>query len=437
MGDLCLLSWTTLMAGESILRNVLDELGHGKLEQDPGALNWTRTHSTLQSGHLGNTALPASMKKLATAGVGILSCATALFRCMPEIYGVAASQLVLGTLHYLLGETTEAKKAFDTNLDGFHPAHLAGISNRAYCLRCALACGARLDVFDHQGYSVLDYVRMASRLSIEQVLLTTFEGQQLQRDSDMKQRMRSAVTTLHCVRDEARAAGHRVSSSIRRAFCERILPEHCEIFAPMLVVPLEAFLAFGAVPRSSDGLGVSVDTLPEDAMVVLVSHRWLRPVSNPAHPDDEHGTKFAQICSILAAATQGAAAGKPTYVWIDFASIEQDECAVLLKGVSSLPLYVQCVDIFISLSNHEEYYDRAWCRLEVLFAKASFDTSRLPQMYEPPSETDSNLKTHRAISDDTIAELVQPEMVRTARLSCESDRHMVSFLSTQASVLRT
>ena len=99
------------MAGESILRNVLDELGHGKLEQDPGALNWTRTHSTLQSGHLGNTALPASMKKLATAGVGILSCATALFRCMPEIYGVAVSQLVLGTLHYLLGETTEAKKA--------------------------------------------------------------------------------------------------------------------------------------------------------------------------------------------------------------------------------------------------------------------------------------------------------------------------------------
>ena len=115
MGDLCLLSWTTLAltAGGSILRNVLDELGDGKLEQDPGALNWTPTHSTLQSGHLGNTALrvPALMKTLATAGVGILSCATALFRCMPEIYGVAVSQLVLGTLHYLLGETTEAKKA--------------------------------------------------------------------------------------------------------------------------------------------------------------------------------------------------------------------------------------------------------------------------------------------------------------------------------------
>jgi len=130
-------------------------------------------------------------------------------------------------------------------------------------------------------------------------------------------------------------------------------------------------------------------------------------------------------------------------VWIDFASIEQDDGELLRKGVNSLPLYVQCADIFISLSGHAEYYDRAWCRLECLFAKASYESSSLPQLYEPArrvmgeavSEADGQLVAHHVVSDTEIAALMQPGMIREARLSSEDDRHMVCFLSTQAAVL--
>jgi hypothetical protein len=219
----------------------------------------------------------------------------------------------------------------------------------------------------------------------------------------------------------------------------------------MMVLPLEEFEAFGAIPRSLDGLAVACGALPEDAVIVLVSHRWLRPTATPAHPDDEIGSKFAQIKSLVAAATRsgtcGSSAGedssRPIFAWIDFASIEQDDGAKLIKGVNSLPLYVQCADIFISLSDHVEYYERAWCRLECLFAKASYETSSLPQLYEPlseatseaTSEANAKLVAHRVVSDAEIAALVQPGMIREARLSSEDDRHMVCFLSTQAAVL--
>ena len=56
-------------------------------------------------------------------------------------------------------------------------------------------------------------------------------------------------------------------------------------------------------------------------------------------------------------------------------------------------------------------------------------------MSEATSENDGRLVAHRVASDAAMAALVQPMMIREARLSSEDDRHMVCFLSTQAAVL--
>jgi hypothetical protein len=218
-GDFCLLSWTTLMFGECVVRALLADAGDAGdagragrvagLEHDPGDLVGGSGGGGRSSD--GAVALCESARRLATVGIGVLTCATELFRCMPELYGVASSQLLLGTLHCLRGEAGAAVCAFATNLDGFCPVHLAVISCRPFCFRCALSCSSRLGVFDHQGYSVLDYARMANRGSMEELVLSTAEGAQLKRDSDMKQRMRSAVATLHAARDSALSSGERLS----------------------------------------------------------------------------------------------------------------------------------------------------------------------------------------------------------------------------------
>ena len=216
----------------------------------------------------------------------------------------------------------------------------------------------------------------------------------------------------------------------------------------MVVVSLEKFTAFGAMPRSSDGLGVDATELPASAFIVFVSHRWLRGAATPPHPDDEHETKFKQICGLVTAVTRAGHDPKNVYLWVDFASIEQDDGARLARGVNALPLYVQCANLVISMSNQPEYYERAWCRLEVCFAKAAFTTQGFPEMREPKvgargagegagegAGQEVELGPHRAIHDPAFAEMVRPENVRTAKLTCEADRHVVRFLSTQSSLL--
>ena len=110
----------------------------------------------------------------------------------------------------------------------------------------------------------------------------------------------------------------------------------------------------------------------------------------------------------------------------------------LLKGVNALPFYVMMSDLVISLSNHPEYYDRAWCRLEMLFAKSSFLGTGFPKMKEVQMEgSSSKLIEHRSLEDDTEwAFKVRPENVRGANLTVEGDRHVISFLSTQAILLQ-
>ena len=80
------------------------------------------------------------------------------------------------------------------------------------------------------------------------------------------------------------------------------------------------------------------------------------------HEPIPDGTTFREeaLRELVERVAAAVRVGRPVYVWLDFACIDQDDAALLVRGVNSLPLYVQCADVFISLSGHPVYYDRAW-----------------------------------------------------------------------------
>ena len=150
------------------------------------------------------------------------------------------------------------------------------------------------------------------------------------------------------------------------------------LLGQMQVVPYPVFEAHGAIPRRSANtpeanLHVAASALPENAKVLFISQRWLRPEAG--HPDDEANTKHKSlIAAVEAWAKNEGHSTSDVYVWFDFASIDQDDFAELVRGVNALGLYIACCDALISFA-HEEYWSRAWCLSEQMFG----DAVRLPR----------------------------------------------------------
>ena len=125
------------------------------------------------------------------------------------------------------------------------------------------------------------------------------------------------------------------------------------------------------------------------------------------------------------------------YLWIDYACVDQDDKEVLMQGVNSLLLYAQLCDCLLSI-DHDEYWERAWCRLEMLFALKSYRKQGFPHLQESFFDAPTRrmvVRTHRALEDGEAARLVEPESVQKGALSHAADRHMVIFCSQQARLL--
>jgi hypothetical protein len=162
--------------------------------------------------------------------------------------------------------------------------------------------------------------------------------------------------------------------------------------APMRVVSFKTFKQHGKLPRSSDKVTQAMTLIPGEAIVIFISHRWLRPWKTQhecegeghvwagmSHPDDHAGSKHLLIC----AAVQKLAKEKKwllnqVFLWLDFCCVEQDDARLLLEGVKSLRGYISVCDAMLIPSPEvpaeddertvdrlgRGYGDRAWTRLE-------------------------------------------------------------------------
>eukprot|EP00947_MAST-08B_sp_MAST-8B-sp1_P000117 g117.t1 len=84
---------------------------------------------------------------------------------------------------------------------------------------------------------------------------------------------------------------------------------------------------------NADDIESALQERPASGFVVFISHRWCRD----KHPDDEDHAKYKLLCRGLRAIMKrdrlDEALGS---VWMDYACIDQDDEAKLLRGVASL-----------------------------------------------------------------------------------------------------
>ena len=113
----------------------------------------------------------------------------------------------------------------------------------------------------------------------------------------------------------------------------------------MMVLAASKLRELGYIPHSSEGRAVpAVDALKNRAVLVFVSHRWLRPEASK--PDDEENTKakaliaFSDWYETIYTKQKGS---RNVYFWLDWPSMNQ---ADLAPYIHSLPLYVAtCNDL--------------------------------------------------------------------------------------------
>jgi len=193
-------------------------------------------------------------------------------------------------------------------------------------------------------------------------------------------------------------------------------------------LPFQKVLDFGRIPRSSEGLTVQAAELEEDTFKIFVSHRWLSPWWPGAgfkapelerrpdgkaegHPDRTGNPKYELLVAALLRMQADGWIPKDdgkVVIWIDFACIDQDgknpadelnESMIRLVGLCDM-LVTPVVDdewpvddepeegsIWAGVKSRsdiegglggvadgykakgwKEYWKRAWCLLEMLYA---------------------------------------------------------------------
>jgi len=176
----------------------------------------------------------------------------------------------------------------------------------------------------------------------------------------------------------------------------------------MRLISLKDLLSCRVIPRS-DNKSVKCCLL-EDVkvnrgaiVIVFVSHRW----SGGDFPDTPKNEKYEVLVSMLKEVMVSCGVdGSQLFLWVDYFCIDQDNAAEKLKGIDSLPAYIQECDVIVSpfvnaasvrmgklegdcalrdmykpdhqlyqwlsaqcFFDHEnEYFGRAWCRLEMYLA---------------------------------------------------------------------
>lgn len=350
-----------------------------------------------------------------------LSSAARIMGILPSAAGAMYCYLYLGIARLKQGRREEAIEMLSKRNCGLAPAMMAAATNQTEELKVLLSLDINIVVYDSNGYSCLDYAIMSGSTEAEATIDSTKQGKLLKHDAAVKRALREANVVLR----EEGASSHKK----RAALDAKVVPQFTEVFASMMVVSFANFLKFNSMPRSDDGLSENAADLPDTAVIVFFSHRWFRPKDK--HPDNKkHGKWRAITDTIRELASAHHVNEQDLYLWVDFHSVDQDAPQ---KGVNSLPLYIQCSDVFVSLASQEEYWTRAWCLLECLFARNGQEKRQFPRMYQ--SNDGQHLQPHECFSSAKKRAATEPDGVRNAEVSYETDRKTINFLSLQAKLI--
>lgn len=211
------------------------------------------------------------------------------------------------------------------------------------------------------------------------------------------------------------------------------------MFDNIRYVPFRTLETLGHMPHSDEGAAICVadDEKKDDIKCVFISHRWLRPhwcskclskeCGLVGYPDEADNRKWAMIMKALTQIIEEFQWDPECLrVWMDYSCLEQTDLQRLVAGVHSLPIYVLASDIVISIPD-ENYFNRAWCLMEVMYSRLSEEGRGFPRRYDCISDGDGEDigGDYRLRADDGKSVIKNP---REGQLTSEADRRKIRFL---------
>ena len=189
----------------------------------------------------------------------------------------------------------------------------------------------------------------------------------------------------------------------------------------MNVISASRLRELGRFPANREGEAVDARKVLRQpgAVVALFSHRWLRPTEGL--PDDESGSKVRALLE-FARWYELKYEGRALHFWVDYCSIAWDNRAL---GIAALPAYVAaCNDIVIFST--ADYFERAWCRLELSIAYTFTFAGEVPWVINASLGDDDSVGSEHEIARSSMLLLDPAE----GNLTVASDRvHIESLLA--------
>ncbi|KAI1873598.1 hypothetical protein JX265_005220 [Neoarthrinium moseri] len=329
--------------------------------------------------------------------------------------------------------------------------------NREY-LKQIVEAGADMDLVDEQGYTALDYAVYNGNLEMVTLLLEA-----LRRNFGSADFVQARVDRLHheakvrrgyreifqeklrpiLLEAQSRGGGvARTVSGLRRTYANALgAQDRSSLFDKLRYVKYTDFVALGRLPHSEDveiiqeydadvAQGVTQDQRDDD-FVIFISYRWIymdviRMIQSPDNPADNR-QYLRMIRAVNEFLLQNPSISRDRVgIWIDSACINQKNPG---PGVSALPILLAQCDVVISLVDRD-YYNRAWCCIEVAMVQQLSRSYKLHHWYEHKDSTEgqNGEKLERGPIDKIIN-------MTEKQLTYESDRPKVLFLERQSRLL--
>ncbi|KAL0944564.1 uncharacterized protein CTRU02_202451 [Colletotrichum truncatum] len=299
--------------------------------------------------------------------------------------------------------------------------------------------GADLCIVDEQGYTAIDHAVFNGDTMAENIILNGLRKSaeeninQIQAEARLRKGYRELFQER--LRPVLLSGGQDVLSNLRKAYADALKADETmkAMFDGLKFMWYSQFRDFNRLPRSNDGLAREFNSsFNENAespaeKVVFISYRWINREPGAKTPDDAKHTQYRRMINAIEEYLKinPSVDRERLGIWMDHACVDQDDPNA---GVAALPMFLAQCDAMISLYD-DQYYDRAWCAVEVIMIETLRSSYGIHQWYEHIEE--------RAGDDCRLREAEDRQLsMENKILTFETDRPKVLFLERQSRLLR-
>nr|OQO17498.1 hypothetical protein B0A51_16533 [Rachicladosporium sp. CCFEE 5018] len=234
-----------------------------------------------------------------------------------------------------------------------------------------------------------------------------------------------------------------------------------ESFDKFKIISYAAFKSLGSLPRPLNAVDMAalqrhireesaVSFFPTYPHIVFFSYEWRgRRTGRPSEPDDDSRTQYTRMIDAIELLLLGGPevtgptirtlAEKDVYIWLDVASIDQNnqDPGAQNRGISALPLMISLCNTMISLVD-DSYFSRAWCAVEALLMQSLLSYGHHNHLEHRPAQTVPSEQS----PPGTLVPLRRLEQLQDVAtndlkygISKPEDRASIRFLARQAKLL--